>query len=190
MESMTKWRPGRPTDGGDDLSKPVTITEARQSYEEEHAARVRRYLLLMSVRIPSLLLAGAAYMIWENGLLSLAIVAASIPIPWIAVLGANDRPPLPKDKPRPYAGASGFTVPAGYALPPAVTGSVTDRERAGTDDRPTAASAGPHRADPDRADPTRAGSGRSDPHRGPQSGPTGRMAADDEPIIIDVDPED
>ena len=100
----------------------MLITRARQSYEEEHAARVRRYLLLMSIRIPALVLAAVAYMIWHNGWISLAIVGGSIPIPWIAVIGANDRPPLPKNQPRPYAGG-GMSMPGTLELPSAVTGS-------------------------------------------------------------------
>ena len=54
----------------------------------------------MSFRIPALLLAAVAYGMWHNGLLSLAIVAVSIPLPWIAVLIANDRPPRRADEPR------------------------------------------------------------------------------------------
>lgn len=132
---MSAARRSRASGDGDDLDRPVVITRARQSYEEELAARKRRYFLLMSVRIPALFLAGIAYMIWHNGWIALAIVGGSIPIPWIAVVGANDRPPLPKDEPRPYAGASGFAVPQGYALPAAVTGSQTADQGADTPPR-------------------------------------------------------
>ncbi|MDT5412476.1 MAG: hypothetical protein QOG14_4696 [Mycobacterium sp.] len=61
---------------------------------------MRKYLTIMSFRIPALLLAAVAYGMWHNGLLSLAIVAVSIPLPWIAVLIANDRPPRRADEPR------------------------------------------------------------------------------------------
>ena len=54
----------------------------------------------MSFRIPALLLAAVAYGLWHNGLISLAIIAASIPLPWVAVLIANDRPPRRADEPR------------------------------------------------------------------------------------------
>jgi Protein of unknown function (DUF3099) len=54
----------------------------------------------MSFRIPALILAAVAYSIWENGLISLAIVVASIPLPWMAVLIANDRPPRRAEEPR------------------------------------------------------------------------------------------
>lgn len=87
-------------DGFDDTSRPVLITSAAPSYEEEHRARVRKYLTLMAFRIPALILAAVAYGAWHNGLISLAIVAASVPLPWMAVLIANDRPPRRSDEPR------------------------------------------------------------------------------------------
>ena len=61
---------------------------------------MRKYLTIMSFRIPALILAAVAYGMWHNGLISLAIVAASIPLPWMAVLIANDRPPRRADEPR------------------------------------------------------------------------------------------
>ncbi|WP_232526861.1 DUF3099 domain-containing protein [Mycobacterium intracellulare] len=70
--------------------RPVLITAAEPSYEEQHRARVRKYLTLMAFRIPALILAALAYGAWHNGLISLAIVAVSIPLPWMAVLIAND----------------------------------------------------------------------------------------------------
>src|SRR5664279_1993585 len=88
----------------DDDGRPVLITRAAQPYEEQHRARVRKYLTIMSFRVPALLLAALAYGIWHNGLLSLAILVASIPLPWIAVLIANDRPPRRAEEPRRYEG--------------------------------------------------------------------------------------
>lgn len=90
-------------DGG--KSRPVLITAAEPSYEEQHRARVRKYLTLMAFRIPALILAALAYGAWHNGLISLAIVAVSIPLPWMAVLIANDRPPRRPDEPRRFDGA-------------------------------------------------------------------------------------
>ncbi|OBH08903.1 hypothetical protein A5713_18785 [Mycobacterium sp. E2497] len=86
--------------GFDDEGRPVLITAAAPSYEEQHRARVRKYLTLMGFRIPALILAALAYGAWHNGLISLAIVAVSIPLPWMAVLIANDRPPRRPDEPR------------------------------------------------------------------------------------------
>lgn len=86
--------------GFDDNGRPVLITAAEPSYEEQHRARVRKYLTLMSFRVPALILAALAYGAWHNGLISLAIIALSLPLPWMAVLIANDRPPRRGDEPR------------------------------------------------------------------------------------------
>jgi hypothetical protein len=69
---------------------PVLITEAAPSHDDEHAARKRRYVITMAMRFPCLILALALYNIWW---LALGILVLSIPLPWIAVLIANDRPP-------------------------------------------------------------------------------------------------
>jgi Protein of unknown function (DUF3099) len=86
----------------DDDGQPVLITRAALPYEEEHRARVRKYLTLMFWRIPALIFAAVAYGIWHNGLVSLAILIASVPLPWMAVLIANDRPPRRAEEPRRY----------------------------------------------------------------------------------------
>ena len=80
--------------------RPVLITAAEPSYEEQHRARVRKYVILMAFRVPALIFAALAYGAWHNGLISLLIVAASVPLPWIAVLIANDRPPRRANEPR------------------------------------------------------------------------------------------
>lgn len=81
-------------DDFDDKGRPVLITAAAPSYEVEHRTRVRKYLTLMAFRVPALILAAIAYGAWHNGLISLLIVAASVPLPWMAVLIANDRPQI------------------------------------------------------------------------------------------------
>jgi hypothetical protein len=53
-------------------------------------------------RVPALILAAVAYGIWQNGLISLAIILVSVPLPWMAVLIANDRPPRTAEEPRRY----------------------------------------------------------------------------------------
>ncbi|QKT07464.1 DUF3099 domain-containing protein [Gordonia sp. X0973] len=68
------------------------ITRAENSPEEQHRARVRRYLILMAFRVPALIVACIVYGTTHSGLLALAVVALSIPLPWVAVLIANDRP--------------------------------------------------------------------------------------------------
>jgi uncharacterized protein YbjT (DUF2867 family) len=68
----------------------VVITAAEPSYAEQFAARRRKYAILMSARIPCLILAGVFYQTWW---LALAFVVLSVPLPWMAVLVANDRAP-------------------------------------------------------------------------------------------------
>lgn len=77
-----------------DDDTPVLITEAEPSYDDQQAARRRKYALMMSLRIPCLIIAVLCYPIWW---LSLIILAISIPLPWMAVLIANDRPPRKKE---------------------------------------------------------------------------------------------
>lgn len=89
-------------DDFDDEGLPILITGAAPAYEEQHRQRVRKYLTLMSLRVPALIFAAVAYGIWHNGLLSLAIIVLSIPLPWMAVLIANDRPPRRAEEPRRY----------------------------------------------------------------------------------------
>ncbi|WP_243789147.1 DUF3099 domain-containing protein [Saccharopolyspora gloriosae] len=76
------------TQHGDDT--PVLITEAQPSHDDQQAERRRKYAIMMSLRIPCLIAGAACYQIWW---LALIIVAISIPLPWMAVLIANDRPP-------------------------------------------------------------------------------------------------
>ncbi|HEY0454316.1 MAG TPA: DUF3099 domain-containing protein [Actinophytocola sp.] len=69
---------------------PVLITEAAPSYDEEYSARKRKYVTMMALRLPCLILAGIFHDTWW---LALAFVVVSVPLPWVAVLIANDRPP-------------------------------------------------------------------------------------------------
>ncbi|HXB85703.1 DUF3099 domain-containing protein [Mycobacterium sp.] len=90
--------------GFDDDGRQVLITADEPAYDVQHRQRVRKYLTLMAFRIPALILAAVAYGMWHNGLVSLLILAASIPLPWMAVLIANDRPPRRADEPRRFDG--------------------------------------------------------------------------------------
>ncbi|EIE99637.1 DUF3099 domain-containing protein [Saccharomonospora glauca] len=74
----------------DKHAAPVLITEAAPSYDDEIAERRRKYVIMMSLRVPCLVLAGVFYHVWW---LALALVLLSVPLPWVAVLIANDRPP-------------------------------------------------------------------------------------------------
>jgi hypothetical protein len=80
-------------------AEPVLITDAPLSYEEELAIRKRRYKITMGMRIPCMILAAVFYQIpW----LAVGLLVISIPLPWIAVLIANDRLPNKAAKPERY----------------------------------------------------------------------------------------
>lgn len=82
---------------------PPVITEAQESFEAQQRVRIRKYTMLMAFRIPALVLAVIIYSEWDNVWAALVIVAVSIPLPWIAVLIANDAPPRRKDRLSRYA---------------------------------------------------------------------------------------
>lgn len=77
---------------------PVLITGAPRSPAEEFAARRRRYSLIMGMRIPCLVLAGIVGIGFGLTGLAAVLVVASVPLPWIAVLIANDGPPRTSEK--------------------------------------------------------------------------------------------
>ena len=71
-------------------SEPVLITDAELSYEEALRVRKQRYKVMMGMRIPLMVAAAACYQIpW----LAVGLLVLSIPLPWVAVLIANDRLP-------------------------------------------------------------------------------------------------
>ena len=75
--------PGSMTD------RPVLITDARPSYDDQLSKRRRRYIVMMLMRIPFLVGAAACYQIpW----LAITLILISVPLPWAAVLLANDGP--------------------------------------------------------------------------------------------------
>ncbi|NKY59735.1 DUF3099 domain-containing protein [Nocardia flavorosea] len=103
-EDIGAPRPARPTRSsgyfpGDDAKHAALITEAAPSFQDQHRARVRRYTIIMAFRIPALILAGISYSVFGNALIAILIMAASVPLPWVAVLIANDRPPRDKNEP-------------------------------------------------------------------------------------------
>ncbi|MFW0797373.1 DUF3099 domain-containing protein [Gordonia sp. CPCC 205515] len=101
-----------------ELRDAVLITDAQQSLDDQHRARVRKYLTLMAFRVPALVIAGIVYGATANGLLALAIVALSIPLPWIAVLVANDRPPRKRGEVPHYLYGHDHTVVGPPSLSP------------------------------------------------------------------------
>ncbi|RPA66355.1 DUF3099 domain-containing protein [Gordonia oryzae] len=97
---------------GTDRSKAdaFLITGAPTPYDEQHRARVRKYLTLMAFRVPALIIAGIVYSSTGSGWWALAIIAASIPLPWVAVLIANDRPPRKRGEVPQYLHGSDHSV--------------------------------------------------------------------------------
>src|SRR5664279_6249118 len=67
----------------------AVITEAEPSYDDQLRSRRRRYVIMMSLRVPFLILATLLY---QTPWLAILVIAISIPLPWMAVLIANDRP--------------------------------------------------------------------------------------------------
>lgn len=84
---------GQPDTSAPDAGRgrqPVpVITEARPSYDDAFRARRRRYVLMMAMRLPCLVLAVVFY---RTPWLAVLIIVISIPLPWMAVLIANDGP--------------------------------------------------------------------------------------------------
>ena len=81
--------------GSDRDDTPVLITGAAPSYAEQARARKRKYMIMMGLRVPCLVLACVFIHIWWLALLFLVL---SIPLPWVAVLIANDRPPRKQEE--------------------------------------------------------------------------------------------
>jgi len=86
----------------DDDGQPILITQAAISYDEEFAARKKRYSLIMACRIPCLVLAGVAGIGFNLPWVAVALIVLSVPLPWVAVLIANDRPPKKAEKANRY----------------------------------------------------------------------------------------
>ncbi len=99
------------------------ITEAELSYDEQFRIRRRRYVVMMAMRVPCLILATVFYhTIW----LAMIFVIISIPLPWMAVLIANDRPARKQRKATPGTINHERALPVGgYQL---IEGSVEDAD--------------------------------------------------------------
>ncbi len=71
------------------------------SYEQELAARKHRYKIMMGMRVPLMIMAAVFYTIpW----LAVTLLVISIPLPWMAVLIANDRLPRKREDSNRYRG--------------------------------------------------------------------------------------
>lgn len=82
--------------------QPILITEAKQSSDEEFSARKKRYSIIMACRIPCLILAGVFGIAFNLPLVAVLFIVLSVPLPWVAVLIANDRTPQKANKVNKY----------------------------------------------------------------------------------------
>jgi hypothetical protein len=109
-------------------NQPVLITGAAVSPAEEFAARRRRYSLIMSLRIPCLVVAGVLAIAFGWTIAAAVLVVASVPLPWMAVLIANDGPPRKAEPVATYRSDRVLETPSVRALEPGVViDAPTDR---------------------------------------------------------------
>lgn len=77
---------------------PVSITTASVSLEQQHRVRVRKYVIVSSLRILAFVLSAVVYSLSGNPWVAVAIIGASLPLPWIVALIVDDLPPWEKDE--------------------------------------------------------------------------------------------
>lgn len=75
--------------------EPALITDAERSFDDEQRARKKVYAILMVIHLVGFSLAGVLAHIWW---LALALVALTGPLPWVAVVLANDRRSTPEKR--------------------------------------------------------------------------------------------
>ncbi|GIH13771.1 DUF3099 domain-containing protein [Rugosimonospora africana] len=109
-------------------SRPVVITDAEHSQGDQLHSREVRYLMMMSIR--ALCLIAAAVLVGVHApLLWLWIpicLVGMVVIPWLAVILANDRPPLRRTRGAEKSTAAPADQPE--ALSPGTTIRIIDAE--------------------------------------------------------------
>jgi len=80
--------------GGESRAKRATqveiITDAKSSRLQGWHHRRKLYAVLQLLRIPILALAASVMLLTHNAALAVCVAAVSLPLPWIAVLLANE----------------------------------------------------------------------------------------------------
>lgn len=113
--------------------RPILITEAPLNADDEFDRRRKRYLVMMALR--AICIVGAASTFSISGWIAAGFVAASLVLPWSAVLIANDRPPKQELRFRRFVGGgdraqrqltSGKDEPAAGQPPKPPTPTVID----------------------------------------------------------------
>jgi hypothetical protein len=84
-----------------------TITDAALSHSAQLAVRKRRYEVVMGLRVAFL----AAAALSNTQLLAVVLLGCSLPLPWMAVLMANDRLPVPNRRRAGWLGGGGARRP-------------------------------------------------------------------------------
>jgi len=81
--------PGGAGTSGSRRVQATVITGADESYDDQLKRRRTRYGIMMGMRVPFLIV---ACLLYQTPWLALLVIAISVPLPWMAVLVANDRP--------------------------------------------------------------------------------------------------
>ncbi|MEJ3743549.1 DUF3099 domain-containing protein [Actinomycetes bacterium KLBMP 9797] len=102
-------------------SRPILITDAARSQDDERHSRQVRYALMMSIRAACLVAAAilvsvGAPLLWLW--LPLCLLGMVL-VPWFAVILANDRPPQDKHRLRHHAHGQRVDEPKELPTPPA-----------------------------------------------------------------------
>jgi hypothetical protein len=101
--------------------RPVLITDAEPSLDEQIRSRQIRYVVMMSIRALCLVLASVLVVVQVPLLwlwVTLCLVGMVV-IPWLAVILANDRAPKEKYRLSHRLHRSHRDEPSPHALPPA-----------------------------------------------------------------------
>lgn len=88
----------------------AVITAAEPSYDDQLRSRRVRYTIMMSLRVPCLIIAALLY---QTPWLAVTVALLSIPLPWMAVLIANDRPAKKRGRLAPVTINPERALPAG-----------------------------------------------------------------------------
>jgi Flp pilus assembly protein TadB len=107
-------------------ARPLLITDASVSQDEELRRRQRRYILMMALRIACLIVA-CVLVLAKVPLLGLWLpicLLGMVLLPWFAVILANDRPPKDKHRMKKYR----ENTAQANSLPSQATGKVIDAE--------------------------------------------------------------
>lgn len=87
-------------------TEPVRITSATQSHSAEIRHREKRYMLTMGIRTACFVGAVVAYVSGLPHWITWALVAASLFLPYVAVVMANAGAPIDAGGPDPFSSSS------------------------------------------------------------------------------------